>query len=202
MPRLTYISFDGVPHAHEHKEGMTRIGRTPDNDLPIDELAVSAHHCEIRCTGEAMFLKDLDSTGGTYIDGAPITTQEIKIGQVLGLGTLIVRVEESAGAANRPRATPPPFASVPLADGSYSCLRHQTKRAIFQCGQCFDLACDECVTAEVIKDGKRQATCRACGATCQAVDWSGLTMGKKEALFGLLPEPVRMAMEYWAKRKG
>ena len=72
----------------------------------------------------------------------------------------------------------------------------------FQCERCFDLACEECVTAEVTKDAKRQATCRACGATCQAIDWSGLAMGKKEALLGLLPEPVHMAMEYLAKRKG
>ncbi len=202
MPRLTYVSFDGVTHTHELTEGTTRIGRTRDNDLPIDELAVSAHHCEVRCTGQAMFLKDLDSADGTYVDGEPITAREIKVGQLLALGAFIIRVEESASAANRPRATPPPFASVQLADGSYSCLRHQTRRALFQCEQCFDLACEECVTTGLVEAAQGQAACRACGATCQAIDWSGLTMGKKEALLGLLPEPVRMAMEYLAKRKG
>lgn len=83
MPELRYTTFDGVVHTHALKPGTTRIGRTPDNDLQIDELAVTSHHCELRYANGTMMVKDLDSTGGTYVDGEPVTEREIQVGQAL-----------------------------------------------------------------------------------------------------------------------
>ena len=201
MPQLTYTTFDGAVHAHELKEGTIRIGRTPDNDLQIDELAVSAHHCEIRCTSGAIRVKDLDSIAGTYVDGEPVTEHDVKIGQVLGLGAFLVHVRDSesgsaGGARGHADLTP-----VRLPDGSYSCLRHHGRRAVFECPECFDLACEDCVRPVAGKGGAKEALCPSCGAKCHAIDWSGLTMGKTEALVSLLPEPVQRALDFWAKRR-
>lgn len=202
MPQLSYTTFDGVVRTHELKPGTTRIGRTPDNDLQIDELAVSSRHCEIRYDGGTIVVKDLDSVAGIYVDGEPVTEHEIKPGQVLSLGAFLVYVKDSAGRSAGPPPIPADLRPVPLADGSYSCLRHHARRAVFQCPKCFDLACQECVTPVQHADGTKGVLCRSCGATSDAIDWSGLTMGKKEALISLLPGPVQKALDFWEKRRG
>lgn len=203
MPQLRYTTWDGAVHTHDLKPGTTRIGRTPGNDLQIDELAVSSHHCEIRCADGTIVVKDLDSIAGTFVDGEPVTEQEIKVGQALCLGTFLVLVKDSAGRAAVELS--PDLGSVPLKDGSYSCLRHPSARALFQCKECFDLACDACVDSVDFVPGQnaaKAATCRKCGAKCERIDWSGLTMSKKDALISLLPSPAQKALDLWAKRRG
>ena len=203
MPQLSYTTFDGVVHTHQLKQGTTRIGRTPDNDLQIDELAVSAQHCEIRYTGDAMMVKDLDSVAGTYVEGEPVTEREIKPGQVrLGLGAFLVQVQDSASPAAGGPSGSLDFTPVRLADGSYSCLRHPARRAVFECGECFNLACADCVRHVELRGGSKETFCGLCGARCRPIDWSGLAMGKKEALISLLPEPVQRALDFRAKRRG
>ena len=200
MPQLRYSTFDGVVHTHELGPGTTRIGRTPDNDLQIDELTVSSHHCELRWVDGTMVVKDLDSITGTYVDGEPVTERVIQVGQSLSLGTLLVGVKDSAGGAVVEPDPTTELRSVPLEDGSYSCLRHRQARAIFQCPECFDLACRDCVDLVGSKDPAEEVACRACGAKGERIDWSGLTMSKKEALVRLLPSPVQKAVNLWAKR--
>jgi hypothetical protein len=198
MPQLTYTTFDGEVHRHELQPGATRIGRTPDNDLPIDELAVSAHHCEICYQDGIIVVRDLDSAAGTFVDGEPITEREIHAGQTLGLGAFLVQLKGGTGpveSLESPAATP-----MPLADGSYSCLRHPTRRAVYECPKCFDLSCAECASPVVRPDGAPAVHCPTCGGGCKAIDWSGLTMTKKDALISLLPGSVQKAMDFWAKR--
>ncbi len=202
MPQLRYTTFDGVIHTHALKPGITRIGRTPDNDLQIDELAVTSHHCELHYTNGTILVKDLDSTGGTYVDGEPVTEREIQVGQALSLGTFLVLVKASAGVVGPTSSLGPDPGSVPLPDGSYSCLRHPSARAIFQCPECFDLACSDCVNSVPGPSPAQEAVCRSCGSKCQRIDWSGLTMGRKEAMISLLPSPVQKALDLWAKRRG
>jgi len=50
-------------------EGI-RIGRDADNDIQIDNLAVSRRHAEIYRQGIPFYLEDLKSTNGTFLNGA------------------------------------------------------------------------------------------------------------------------------------
>jgi len=93
---------------------------------------------------------------------------------------------------------PPVLKSVPLGDGSYSCLRHHCRRAVFECPECFNLACEEC--GRPGQPESNEVFCRSCGAKCELIDWSGLAMGKKEAAISLLPECVQKALDFWAER--
>jgi len=202
VPLLRFTTFDGEVRTHELKPGTTRIGRTPDNDLQIDELEVSSHHCELRYAQGVVVVKDLDSITGTYVDGEPVAEKEIRPGQALSLGTFLVLVKASGVGPIDASSATEDGRSVPLADGSYSCLRHTSTRAIFQCKKCFHLACVDCVDVAEGKGGSKDATCRSCGAKCEPIDWSGLTMGKKEALISLLPPPVQEALDFWRRRTG
>lgn len=62
------------------------IGRLPDNDIQIDNLAVSGHHALVLTILNDSFLEDLDSTNGTYVNRKPIKKYALKHADVVGIG--------------------------------------------------------------------------------------------------------------------
>jgi pSer/pThr/pTyr-binding forkhead associated (FHA) protein len=60
------------------KEIMT-MGRRDDNDIRIDNLAVSGHHAKLLTIFDDSFLEDLGSTNGTYVNGRPITKPPLRM---------------------------------------------------------------------------------------------------------------------------
>ncbi|MBI4696658.1 MAG: FHA domain-containing protein [Gammaproteobacteria bacterium] len=68
-----------------NKERMT-IGRKPDNDIQIDNLAVSGKHALIITILDDSFLEDLGSTNGTYVNGKLIKKHALRDGDVVGIG--------------------------------------------------------------------------------------------------------------------
>ncbi len=67
--------------------GVIRIGRAADNDRVIPDLLVSNHHAELRlAAGGAIFLVDVGSTNGTFVDGRQITAAQLTEGQAVKLG--------------------------------------------------------------------------------------------------------------------
>lgn len=67
------------------KETVT-IGRRPDNDITIDNLAISGKHCQVITILNESFLEDLGSTNGTYVNGEPIKKHALQHGDVIGIG--------------------------------------------------------------------------------------------------------------------
>ena len=67
------------------KEVMT-IGRKNDNDIRIDNLAVSGHHAKLLTIFGDSFLEDLGSTNGTYVNGKAIQKHALKNGDVITIG--------------------------------------------------------------------------------------------------------------------
>lgn len=49
-------------------KGIT-IGRNPDNDIQIDNIAVSRQHAEIYKQDYAYYVEDLKSTNGVFLNG-------------------------------------------------------------------------------------------------------------------------------------
>jgi pSer/pThr/pTyr-binding forkhead associated (FHA) protein len=200
MLRLRFTTFDGLVHAHELKVGTTRIGRTAHNDLQIDELALSSQHAEIRYDGQSIVVRDLDSMAGTYVDGQPVAEAVVKVGQVVSLGSFLIRLEDSTTepAADSQQA----LQTVRLQDGSYSCFRHSTRRALYECEGCFDLACEECVGWIERMDGTKVARCKSCGAACRTIDWSGLERTTTDVVKEVfVPKKVKQALDLWDKHK-
>lgn len=68
-----------------NKERMT-IGRKPDNDIQIDNLAVSGKHALVITILDDSFLEDLGSTNGTYVNGKLIKKHALRDGDVIGVG--------------------------------------------------------------------------------------------------------------------
>ena len=102
MARLI-LSLQGQSLA-EYNMGKERftIGRLPDNDVRIDNPAVSGHHALIINILNDSFLEDLNSTNGTYVNGKLIKKHALQHGDVVTVGHHQLRfidsqVEESGG---------------------------------------------------------------------------------------------------------
>jgi len=83
----------------ELKVDKTTIGRSDDNVFQIADPSVSSHHCEVLLRGGEVSVRDLNSTNGSYINGAEITESVIKPGQILRLGQVEMRLETDAPTA-------------------------------------------------------------------------------------------------------
>src|SRR6266513_5383942 len=66
------------------------IGRSPLNDIVIDNPVVSAQHAMLQKVGDTYWLKDLNSTNGTYINGLLFTYGELKDGDTVRFGAVMV----------------------------------------------------------------------------------------------------------------
>lgn len=86
MARLM-LSLDGQVLAEYNmtKERYT-IGRLPDNDVRIDNGAVSGHHALVINILDDSFLEDLNSTNGTYVNGKLIKKHALQHGDVITIG--------------------------------------------------------------------------------------------------------------------
>jgi pSer/pThr/pTyr-binding forkhead associated (FHA) protein len=86
MARLV-LSLDSQVMAeyNMNKERYT-IGRLPDNDIRIDNAAVSGHHSLIINILNDSFLEDLNSTNGTYVNGKLIKKHALQHGDVITVG--------------------------------------------------------------------------------------------------------------------
>lgn len=80
------------------------IGRSSENDLRIDNLAVSGKHARIVRDGASYFLEDMDSTNGTYVGNQRITYRELKDGDRVTIGkhTLLLEIPDRDQAKRPP----------------------------------------------------------------------------------------------------
>jgi len=86
MARLV-LSLDGqlLAEYNMSRERYT-IGRLPDNDIRIDNAAVSGHHALIINILNDSFLEDLNSTNGTYVNGKIVKKHALQHGDVVTVG--------------------------------------------------------------------------------------------------------------------
>jgi pSer/pThr/pTyr-binding forkhead associated (FHA) protein len=95
MARLV-LSLDGQSLAEYNmsKERYT-VGRLPDNDIRIDNAAVSGHHALIINILNDSFLEDLNSTNGTYVNGKIVKKHALQHGDSITIGHHTLRFVEN-----------------------------------------------------------------------------------------------------------
>jgi len=57
------------------------IGSAADNDIQVSVPNVSRYHCRLERTAEGIFVQDLGSTNGTFVDGQSISRTAVRPGQ-------------------------------------------------------------------------------------------------------------------------
>ncbi|HMS04182.1 MAG TPA: FHA domain-containing protein [Burkholderiaceae bacterium] len=98
MPKMI-VSIDGVVIKEvQIVKDRTTLGRRPYNDIVIDNLAVSGEHAVVQMAGPEIFLEDLNSTNGTYINGKAIKKQALHHNDSVEIGKYKIRfVNEPVG---------------------------------------------------------------------------------------------------------
>ncbi len=110
MAKLVIQNQGMTGRACELHSDRTTIGRVEDNTFQIADPSVSSHHCEVHLRGGDIFIRDLNSTNGTFISGNKIEESLLKPGEVMRLGQveLKLEVEGAAATAPAPGSTPAP----------------------------------------------------------------------------------------------
>ncbi len=136
MPKMI-VSIDGVVIKEvQLTKDRTTLGRRPYNDIVIDNLAVSGEHAVLQMTGNEVYLEDLNSTNGTYVNGKAVKKQLLQNNDTVEIGKYKIKYINEAATAGFEKtmvikaggaglAVPPPAASpaaaataAPVAEGA------------------------------------------------------------------------------------
>jgi len=130
------VSLDGVVIKDvQITKDKTTLGRRPYNDIVIDNLAVSGEHAVLQMLGNDVFIEDLNSTNGTYINGKAVKKQMLVHNDTVEVGkykikylvedngdyekTMIMRPGAAGGAPHSPYNQTAPMPSLqPMAAAS------------------------------------------------------------------------------------
>lgn len=146
MPQLI-VSVEGVEIRHVPlRKNRTTLGRRPENDVVFDNMVVSGHHCAFDLEGVAdVYVEDLHSTNGTYINGKMITRQQLHDGDVIAIGNFRIQYCASSQAAAPmnattsfqalPEATPAARARFQVVSGSSAGLEVPVVKAVTTFGK-------------------------------------------------------------------
>lgn len=97
----TYLNADGTAWCVEMvrgpaqgqtvilSDGSTLYGREEDCDVFLDDITVSRKHCAFELEDDAVTIKDLGSTNGTYVNSQAIETKLLEAGDVVQIGKFV-----------------------------------------------------------------------------------------------------------------
>jgi pSer/pThr/pTyr-binding forkhead associated (FHA) protein len=71
------------------------IGRSPDNDLPVDNLAVSNYHARVYFEANRLVVEDLDSLNGTFVNDLRVERATLHDGDSIWIGKHHIKVDAS-----------------------------------------------------------------------------------------------------------
>src|SRR6201998_3947855 len=74
------------------------IGRSPDNDLPVDNLAVSNYHARVYFEGGRLVVEDLDSLNGTFVNELRVERATLHDGDSIWIGKHHIKVDATGDA--------------------------------------------------------------------------------------------------------
>ncbi len=99
MPKMI-VSIDGVVIKEvQLTKDRTSLGRRPYNDIVIDNLAVSGEHAVLQMSGNEVYLEDLNSTNGTYVNGKAVKKQLLQNSDTVEIGKYKIKYMNDAAPA-------------------------------------------------------------------------------------------------------
>lgn len=68
------------------RDELFTIGRSSENDLRLPDPAVSRQHTRLRCAQGDWYIQDLQSSGGTFVNGQRVPATLLNDGDIIGVG--------------------------------------------------------------------------------------------------------------------
>jgi hypothetical protein len=196
MARLIIKTMEEQPvQVIELKPGVNRIGRSSTNDHHLPDPSVSDCHCELLVQSDSVFVRDLGSTNGTFIDRQPVKEAAFYAGQTLRIGLLEMVLDAPPVVVALPELPAPPKAapvqSRLFGDGYAACLNHLVRHAVWDCPGCGRAFCDDCVRKMRRVGGAYLRFCPACSHICRFSAWTEMMRGKKKSFLGKIADKVK-----------
>lgn len=102
---LRVVAGEGAGLVHYLRRGECRIGRATENDLVLQDPAVSRQHAVVRFEADHFVIEDLGSRLGLFVDGARVQSAQLAPGSLVKLGETVLRFAPLEPA---PAGPPPP----------------------------------------------------------------------------------------------
>jgi hypothetical protein len=95
-PRLVVVAAMGhEPGSHFDVGNGATLGRADSADVTVDDPFASSAHARIFNRGDFMYIEDMGSTNGTYLNGRQLRSAErLKVADVVRIGDTEYRYEE------------------------------------------------------------------------------------------------------------
>ena len=96
QPRLVVIAAMGhAPGTVFEVDDEAVLGRAPTSDVPIDDAFASSAHARVFPRGQSMYIEDLGSTNGTYLNERQLQAPEqLRADDTIRIGETEYRYEE------------------------------------------------------------------------------------------------------------
>jgi hypothetical protein len=107
IPAGAFLVVDGV-RIFPLERAVVNIGRRPDNHLVVDDPRVSRLHAQLRLAQGRYVILDLDSSGGTWVNGQRVNRQALFPGDVISLsGVPMVYGQDGLALSETQEYVPP-----------------------------------------------------------------------------------------------
>ena len=115
MPKLLLKFNAAVIKEFPISKDSLSVGRKAENDIVIDNPAISGHHCRLTMEGGGYYIEDLESTNGTFVNEKRIKKSGLHHNDVVGLAKhalVFLNEAEVAESASAPAVAAPDATTV------------------------------------------------------------------------------------------
>jgi len=107
VPRLVVLAPEAFRGRQiELASEYLTVGREPTCDVRLDDPHVSRTHAALERRGNTVYVQDLGSSGGTFVNGTPAMSAELHQGDVVGFATVRARFEAAQPVSAETQAMP------------------------------------------------------------------------------------------------
>ncbi|MEJ2725496.1 MAG: FHA domain-containing protein, partial [Deltaproteobacteria bacterium] len=95
MAKLQILDGPAKGQSFDFNGEILYVGRSPSNDVQINDTTVSRKHLKIFKIGRVFFVEDLKSRNGTLVNGGPLKpgdSVQIDEGDVIAMGASVMRL--------------------------------------------------------------------------------------------------------------
>jgi predicted component of type VI protein secretion system len=99
--KLITVTSKGARKSFTLNGPMMTVGRQPDCEVQIPHGLISRQHCQIQVNEDKLFIRDMKSANGTYVNGNRVNYTELKAGDIITLGDIVKFIVQIDGLPSK-----------------------------------------------------------------------------------------------------